>query len=357
MLLSSLASVAGPDRNEVIVPSYTCYSVAASVVRAGLRVRIVDIEARSLDFDLGKLGNADFRRVLAIVATSLYGLPANLPAIAALAKDRGVFLVDDAAQSLGAAVGQRPVGGWGDAGLCSFDKGKNVSAIDGGAVLTSSPDLHAALRAKVAALPRITPFDTMASLAKLAAYAAFLAPSRYWIPSMVPGLGLGQTAYDTRFAVRRPSRLLTVLASTMAGKLDEFQSARTSNAARYREALTGHPLISLPQARPEAVPAHLRFPLIVNDPDARDRVLLSCRQEGIGATGSYPGSIADIPELRDACVDRTDAQVGRWVSSRIVTLPTHPYVLTSDVARALACVSRALRHDGHAPAVRSDAVA
>ena len=105
LLLKALRRLAPPNRDEVVLPSYTCYSVAASVVKAGLRPRIVDISATTLDFSPEALANTDFSRVLALVATNLYGLPNDLPALDRLTRDRGVFLVDDAAQAMGASVG------------------------------------------------------------------------------------------------------------------------------------------------------------------------------------------------------------------------------------------------------------
>src|SRR6185436_10114869 len=112
------------------------------------KVRLVDLNPETLDFNLDELRRADFTRVLAIVATNLYGLPNDMPAIAAIARDRGVFLIDDAAQSMNASVGGRPCGTWGDAGIFSFDKGKNVPAIDGGIVVTNDDRVAAALTAE-----------------------------------------------------------------------------------------------------------------------------------------------------------------------------------------------------------------
>jgi len=338
VLLSALSSLAGRDRDEVIVPSYTCYSVAASVVRAGLRLRIVDVDARSLDFNIEKLGNADYRRVLAIVAPSLYGLPACLPEIAALARDQHAFLIDDAAQSFGAAVGSRPAGGWGDAGLLSFDKGKNISAIDGGAIVSDSDDISRAVASRVGKLRRPPVAATAVHLVKLGVYAGFLAPALYWIPNALPGLGLGQTRYRSDFAVERPSRLLTALAATMVRRLDEFQAFRAAVAARFGEAFRDTPSMTIPRPAAGARPAYLRFPLLVDDPDVRDQILVACQSSGIGATGSYPRSIADLPELRHAYVDGVDARMGRYVAERIVTLPTHPYVAERDIAGTIQAV-------------------
>jgi len=333
--LSALSSLAGEDRDEVIVPSYTCYSVAASVVRAGLRLRIIDIDPASLDFDLEQLGNADYRRVLAIIAPSLYGLPARLNQIERIACDHRVFLIDDAAQALGATLDDRPVGGWGDAGLISFDKGKNVAAIDGGAIVSSAEPIVEAIAARIATLRRPGFSTEVAHVAKIAVYALFLRPEMYWLPNSLSILGLGKTVYRCDFAIDRSSALLTTLAATMVGRLDEFQSARVAIAGRYSEGLRGSPRLHPIVPVEGATPAYLRFPLLVDDPVVRDRILQACQQAGLGGSASYPGSIADIPDIQGQLAGRPEARNGRLVACRILTLPTHPYVSGSDVDRAV----------------------
>ena len=69
-----------------------------------------------------------------------------------MAREHGVRLVDDAAQAMGAAVDGRPSGTWGDAGLYSLDKGKNITAIEGGLAVTNDAEVAAALTAEARTL-------------------------------------------------------------------------------------------------------------------------------------------------------------------------------------------------------------
>ena len=343
ILLSALKSLASPDRDEVILPSYTCYSVAASTVCARLRPRIVDIDRRTLDFDLEKLGNTDFRRVLAIVPTSLYGLPAQLSRIARIARQHDVFLVDDAAQSLGATLDGRPSGGWGDAGILSFDKGKAISAIEGGAIVTDAAAIGTAIREQMSGLHRPGLTKATQHAAKLGAYLVCLRPGLYWIPNAIPGLGLGQTHYRTDFALQLESRWLAALASTMWPRLREFTTARIANAERYRSGIPDTASLSNVEPVEGARPSYLRFPVLVNEPSLRARLLRDLDRAGIGATGSYPRSIADVPEVQQHQACEADAKVGRAVAASIITLPTHPFVSSRDVDRAIDIAAAATR--------------
>ena len=335
IVLCALRGLTSPERDEVVLPSYTCYSVAASVARAGLRARIVDVDPVSVDFDLEKLGNVNFRRVLAVVVTNLYGLPGQLPEIARIARDSGVFLVDDAAQSLGARVGGRASGAWGDAGLLSFDKGKAVSAIDGGAVVTGSDTVAGAMEQQLRGLGQPRGRTTCGQIVKVGAYVTFLRPRLYWIINALPGLGLGQTVYRTDFPLRSASPWLAALAATMWPRLEEFTARRTANADRYLAGLQQAPVVAAVQPVKGAEPSYLRFPVLAPDQASRDLLVRDLNRAGIGATASYPGSIADIPGVRPQLAGEPDAAVGRSISRRVITLPTHPYVSQSDIERTL----------------------
>ena len=341
MLMRALSGLA-PDRPEVVVPSYTCYSVAASIVKAGLRPRIVDIDPTTLDYSPDELRLVDFRRVLAIVATNLYGLPNDLPALARMAREHGVFLVDDAAQSMGASIGGRLCGTWGDVGLFSLDKGKNVSAIDGGIVIANDDRIGAALESAAAELTAPSTSEAVADVAKAAIYSVMLRPWLYWIPNRIPQLGLGQTVFTTEFAMHRPSRPLTALASRMVPRLESFTRARVENATALLDGLRAVPGVRTVVPRPGSTPVYLRLPILVDDEQGRQRTIDALREAGIGATASYPASLADVPALQPHLADgAVRASGGRMVARQIVTLPTHAFVTPADRARTLETIAGA----------------
>lgn len=349
LLLGALRALT-PGREQVIIPSYTCFSVPAAVVKARLVPRLADIVPETLDFDHDLLEQADFSGVLAIVATNLYGFPNDMARLSGLARARGVFLIDDAAQALGAVAGGRPSGTWGDAGLYSFDKGKNLAAIDGGVIVSGSSRVIETLDASLQRLREPSGARVAADLLKVAAYAALLPPSRYWIPESIPALGLGRTRYTTAFALERPPRVLAALALSMLGHLESFSAARRRTARRMLDGLSDVPGVAAIRPRADTEPAYLRLPLLVADHGARQRVLDAVNREVGGATASYPTCIADIPELRGLLADGDHATGGRLVASRIVTLPTHPLVTADDAGRVVAAVTAALGRPSHAAA-------
>lgn len=321
-----------PERAEVVLPSYTCYSLAASTMKAGLQPRLVDIDPATLDVAPGHIERLDLSRTLAIVATNLYGLPNDLPRLRAIARENGVFLIDDAAQSMGAVAAGTWSGTCGDAGIFSFDKGKPASAIDGGVVVTHSDEVAEEVRREAGNPGPRHLLSSAVPLAKAAVYASLLHPRLYWIPNSLPFLGLGRTEYTTEFPLEGPDRFLAALGVAALARLDEYVDARRRNAAALMNAL--RPLARIHQVRPIAgtAPTYLRLPILMEDQQTRDEALVSLRRAGIGATASYPRALADVPELAEVMRDQgRNAAGGRFVADRVLTLPTHPFVTAADI--------------------------
>jgi dTDP-4-amino-4,6-dideoxygalactose transaminase len=318
-------SVRDPARCEVIIPAYTCYSVPAAVSRAGLRPRLCDVSPRTLSLDLEHLESIDTSRVLAVVSANLYGLPNDLPAIEAFARRRGILMFDDAAQAMGAGIGNRPVGGFGDVGLFSFDKGKNITSVEGGALVASNPAIAAAIDAEFARLLPAKGSRTAITAIKLMIYSLALRPAIYGLIARMPLLGLGRTPYDDRYLLGHYSRTLAGVAHELFADLPDLTRIRTANAAAILQALAGYAGLAAVQLLPAAVPAYARLPVLVRGPQ-RDAMIAALTRDGIGATASYPSALNRVPEVA-ALLPATDLhQPGaEQIAATIMTLPTHPY--------------------------------
>jgi dTDP-4-amino-4,6-dideoxygalactose transaminase len=224
-------------------------------VKAGFKPRVVDVDPRTLDVDHAQLESMPLDRVLAIVATGLYGMPGDLPRLERFARDRGVFLVDDAAQAMGARVGGRLCGTFGDAGLFSLDKGKNVSAIDGGVLVTSSAPVAAALAEETTRLALPSFGHEAAWYVKLMAYAALLHPRLYWMPNSVPQLQLGKTVYTTEYPMALPGGAAAALGTAVLPRLAALNARRRDNARCLLAELEGISGIQTVEPVPDGEPA------------------------------------------------------------------------------------------------------
>ncbi len=149
LFLSLRALGVGPGDDVVTSPVSAAFT-ALAVLQAGARPVFVDVDPATLNLDASKVGAALTPRTKAIVPVHLYGHPADMDPILALARDRGLAVLEDACQAHGALYRGRPVGtlaGERGIGALSFYPTKNLGALgDGGAILVNDPAVAAGLR-------------------------------------------------------------------------------------------------------------------------------------------------------------------------------------------------------------------
>jgi dTDP-4-amino-4,6-dideoxygalactose transaminase/UDP-3-O-[3-hydroxymyristoyl] glucosamine N-acyltransferase len=145
LALTALGIGAG---DEVITSPHSFIATASAILRTGARPIFVDIDEGSYTIDPNAIEPAISKRTRAIVPVHLYGHPADMPAILAIAAKHDLRVVEDAAQAHGAQIQERNVGQWGDAACFSFFPGKNLGAYgDAGAIVTDDADLATRLGA------------------------------------------------------------------------------------------------------------------------------------------------------------------------------------------------------------------
>ncbi len=325
-----------PERSLVALPAYTCYTVPASIVRSGLQIYPVDINPETLDFDLSELDKAPEDDLLCVVTSNLFGLVNDLSRIREIACAKGAFVVDDAAQALGAFLDGSHAGTLGDVGFYSLGRGKALAAIEGGIIVTNSDEIGLAVKSEVAKLPAPPLMHEASIFIQMLVYSVFLQPHLYWIPKSMPFLKLGTTEYSPDFAVVDLPKMVRRLLPQLLPKLAKNNQARTRNATLLSTGLATSTDYKIPQPAPKCTPNYVRFPLIARDRTLRVRAVELLESEGIGASAFYPGAICDIrdigphmaPKLRH-CPKAED------VSQRLFTLPTHSLVRIEDINRVI----------------------
>jgi dTDP-4-amino-4,6-dideoxygalactose transaminase len=127
--------------DEVILPSYTFVSTANPIVLRGATPVFVDIDPLTLNISPEAAAAAVTPRTKAIFAVHYAGVPADMDALSAIAREHGLLLVEDAAQAYGSTYHGRPCGGLGDMAAFSFHETKNIVSGEGGALTVSRKDL------------------------------------------------------------------------------------------------------------------------------------------------------------------------------------------------------------------------
>jgi dTDP-4-amino-4,6-dideoxygalactose transaminase len=337
-LAVALMALAGSSRRrDVVIPAYTSYSVPAAVVRAGCRVRLCDMDPATLDFDAKHLRATVDDRTLAVVPNHLFGFPCDTDEVTAVARAHGAFVLEDAAQAIGARFRGRRVGALGDVAILSLGRGKPITALAGGLVLTDSPGVADAVDAIA---PDGRAGGVPADLARAAAFAVGIRPWLYWLPERLPQLELGVSRFEPAFEIGPLGAFRAGLARAMLARLDQYGDARRAAARRYLERLAPGDGVQPVMPVAGAEPGYLRLPLLARDGAARDRLVARLGAEGLGAAIPHPGSLDDLAELRPYLAQGPGPLRGaRAVAERLLTVPTHPFVSARDVERACAVIA------------------
>ena len=197
LLLAMMALGIGPG-DEVILPSFTFFATASCVWRVGAIPVFVDIDPESFNLDPVLVEAAITRATKAIIPVHLFGQCAQMDVINTLAEQHELYVVEDAAQSIGASYCHRPAGSWGHVGCFSFYPTKNLGGMGDGGMLTTSDEALAD---------------------QLSLYAAHGMEPRYY--HRVVGIN---------------SRLDSIQAAVLNVKIkriDQWNQQRKENAARY----------------------------------------------------------------------------------------------------------------------------
>jgi len=331
-------------RPEGVLPAYTCFSVAAAAVAAGLRVRLVDVTEEGR-VDPAALAGLPLERAAALVVSNLFGFAEPLAPIRALTVPAGVEIVDDAAQALGAGDAEGPAGGRSGCGVLSFGRGKPLSGLGGGAVV-SRPE----------AAPEEAPSPSARPLRALAqglVYDLALSPRVFGWLAAVPALGIGDTPFDPGFARGGLDPARAAVAAAALARLEADAAARLREARRLSEALRRETCLVPLEAPAGSVAVAPRLAVLAPDAGSREAALRALAAVGAGASPLYPCSLdalpALAPHLTDADADAdADAHAGAGalpgahaLAARLVTLPTHGGLSGPHLERAIRALADA----------------
>jgi len=319
----ALAALGVKPGDEVITSTYTFAACVNVIEHVGATPVLVDIEPDTLCLDPRKVEAAITPRTRVIMPVSYAGHPVDVEAFGALAKSRGVRLVEDAAHALGARWKDRPVGSFADITAFSFYATKNLTTGEGGAAVTDDDEL--AERIQVLSLHGMSR-DAWKRYGDTGSwFYEVIAPGfKYNLSDVLAAIGVGQLE-----------------------RFDEMQRLRAARVARYQQGLAGVPEVRTPIVRPGASHAWHLFPIALELERLtcdRARFIQELRAENIGTSVHFI-PIHFHPHFRDTLGYREGAfPVAENAYRRAITLPLFPRMSEGDVDDVVAAVAKVARH-------------
>lgn len=238
------------EGDEVITTAFTFVATTEAIGIVGAKPVFVDIDKDTFNIDAEKIENAITPKTKAIIPVHLYGQPADMNVISEIAQKHNLYVIEDCCQAIGAKIGDKMVGSFGDVGCFSFFPTKNLGAMGDGGLLTTNSKL---INDRVIALRNH---------------------------------GGAVRYYHDEIGVN--SRLDEVQAAILRVKfkhIDEWNKKRRENAYRYNELLKICPDIAIPKEMDNTHCVYHQYTIKIPN---RDEVHKMLQESGIGAMLYYP---------------------------------------------------------------------
>lgn len=315
----ALAALGVGPGDEVVTSTYTFVACVNVIEHVGARPVLVDVEPDTLCLDPRAVERALTPRTRAVMPVDYGGHPADLEAVAALARPRHVRTVEDAAHALGAAVGGRPVGSLSDVTVFSFYATKNLTTGEGGCVVTDDDAL--ADRIDLLALHGMDR-DAWKRYSDTGSwYYEITSPGfKYNLSDVLAAVGLGQLEH-----------------------FDEMQRRREELVARYDAAFAAVPEVRTPRVRPGVTHARHIYPVALELERLacdRARFITELRAENIGASVHFIPIHLHPYFQRQLGTRPGDFPVAEDAYRRAVSLPLWPGMTDGDVDDVVAAVHK-----------------
>jgi len=306
--LALRAAGIGPG-DEVITPSFTFIAAAEAVSYVGARVVFADIDPATYNLDSAACEAAIGPATRAVIAVHLFGQTADLPAIDAICKRRGLTLIEDCAQAIGADFDGRRAGAWGALGCFSFYPTKNLGAYgDAGMVVTNDPKLAEVVRMLRHHGSRITYRHEM-------------------------------IGYNSRL-----DELQAAILRVKLKYLDRWNAQRRERAGLYRRLLAGSP-VGLPVEHGRGV--HVYHQFTVRSPK-RDTLRAALAARGVASAIYYPVPVHQQPVYAPE-YGSVVLPVSERAAREVLSLPIYPQLTESavksvcDALREAAALAKPMR--------------
>lgn len=297
--LALLAAGIGPG-DEVITVPLTFVATVAAIVYTGAKPVLVDIHPDSCTMDPAKIEAAITPRTKAILPVHLYGQPADMDPILAIARRRHLLVIEDMAQAHGAEYKGRRCGSIGDLAGVSFYPGKNLGAYGEGGMA-------------------LTPQDEFARTVRML---------RDW----------GQEKKYQHVLKGFNARMEGIQGAVLRVKLKYLESwikLRRAHARQYDQGLADSPEVVLPKTYPERRHVYHIYAVRVK---RRDDFIKFLGERGIQTGIHYPFAIHQLPAYADLGNKPGDFPVAEQVAAEVVSLPMYPELTDEMIAEVVAAV-------------------
>ncbi|MBC8049847.1 MAG: DegT/DnrJ/EryC1/StrS family aminotransferase [Chitinophagales bacterium] len=259
----ALAALGIGEGDEVIVPDLTFPASANTVIHAGARPVLVDIDPETWCVSVETIAKSITSRTRAIMPVHVFGRPAPMTEIQALAKAHGLFVIEDCAEAHGARYDGKPVGSFSDIASFSFFANKIITTGEGGICVTNNPDIAARMR--------------------ILRDHGMRPDRRYWHE---------EAGFNFRM-----TNIQAAIGCAQIERMDAFLATRQLVHTRYEMAFADVPGVTFPPAMPARHEPVVWFSCALTPADKRPALIQACRQSNIDLRPFFHG-LSSMPAYK-----------------------------------------------------------
>lgn len=340
-------------KKTVIIPAYTCPSVALAILRAGLKIEACDINSHNFNFNYQDLRaicqkNND---ILAIIPAYLGGMPLEFDILKKIAGEHEIFIIEDCAQALGATYKGMKVGTLGDFAFFSLARGKGLTIYEGGAIAINNKEYFSIFNKKLEELVKSDFFSESLKFLELLGYFVFYRPCLFWFVYRLPeifwnlqGRHLKAISeyFSLDFPVHKVSKIRRFIGHLGFRRLEEEIDKQREKAFLYMEGLREIKGVNVIKESPDSRATYPFLTLIFDDHDRRQKILKILGNSGLGVSELYTLPISDYAYLSQEFSNK-HLLGAHYLAKRQLILSTSIFLGKKDIGRILDILSSSLR--------------
>lgn len=302
-LHAALLALGVKQGNEVLVPSFTFIATANACLMVNARPKFVDIEEETLGLNPDLINSSITGKCAAIMPIHYAGLPCKIKEIRDIARERKIYLIEDAAESLGSDINNKKIGTFGDLSIFSFAGNKVLTTGEGGCITTDSKKLYEKLKL-IRSHGRVENRNYFTSMQK---------------PQYV------ELGYNWRM-----SSMTAALGISQFSKLEKLINLRRKNAQYLSSKLRRFKEIKVPQEPMGYKHVYQLYSIRLENKKMRDGLMKFLAKRGImSKVFFYP--VHSSPFYKKMSGINRKLQITEKVSDQILTLPMYPGLTKSQL--------------------------
>lgn len=323
-------------QTQIILTNYTAPSLFLPIQKAGLECIVADISLQDFNIDADKIEPLINERTLAIMPVHMFGIPTNIDKIIALGQKYNLFIIEDAASSLGSKMEGYPSGTRAEFGFYSLNRGKNISTLAGGILTWKDPRHSKGISLYLNQIPKLNRLLELKLFIKFLALVLAVRPFFYTLLYPMIAKHKYSSLHDT-FHSFAFTGFQAGLGAKLWNRAATLTQARIENGKQLINLFENIDGIQIP--RSEFTVAYNQFPILIDDLAKRSELEIELLKAGIETSHLYEKTLHQIywKFIKNSQQSFPQSQ---YLADHLLLLPPHPQIRNRHIKIISQCLNK-----------------